>query len=677
MKKFIKATLILIVIATVMGTLAEVGIFALLASKAKLSIDESLLQLPTDSSKTLLYCYKNRDMQQIEILSDGIACSGAKYKYTPISKIPQDMINAFVAVEDKRFYKHNGVDFLRSGKAIANYLLKRSTSFGASTITQQVIKNLTGEAERTPKRKINEIFLALNLEKKHSKEEILEIYLNIINLSNGCTGVGAASEYYYSKSPAELTLSEIASIAAITNNPSLYDPQKHPDNLITRRNTVLLCMLDQEYISEDEYQNAKDQPISLNINTSRNDNTNSWFEETVINDVVADLMELGYTRQYAYNKIFHGGLKIYTTVDTDIQSILEKYYEDLPQRLSVSGKESPQSAMIIIDPYNGDILGIVGAVGKKSGNLIQNYATDTKRPPGSAIKPLSVYAPLIDMGRINWATIVEDSPVTQQQGREWPQNANRIYKGNINIAEAISNSVNTVSVKMLYSLGERNSLDFLKNKLCIKSLVSPNKDDPSDANAVSLGLGQTLNGISLRELTSAYSIFAQGNMSSPRSYYKVTDSEGNIIIDKRNNQKSVISYETASVMTKLLQNVVNKGTARGRITLADKINVAGKTGTTQNNCDRLFVGYTPSLLGGVWCGYDYPEPIDSSLGNPSIRIWDEIMNMIYRTDSYCDQPSQFRCSDKVFKKTYNKLTGELTSYSDDCTLLEEGWFIGE
>lgn len=677
MKKFIKATLILIIITTVIGTLSEVGIFALLASKAKLSIDESLLHLPTDSSKTLLYRYKNRDVQQIEILSDNVTCSGTKYKYTPISKIPQDMINAFVAIEDKRFYKHNGVDFLRSGKAIANYLLKKSTSFGASTITQQVIKNLTGEADRTPKRKINEIFLALNLEKKHSKEEILEIYLNIINLSNGCTGVGAASEYYYSKAPSELTLSEIACIAAITNNPSLYDPQKHPDNLTSRRNTVLLCMLEQKYISEEEYRNAVEQPIELNINTSKKDNINSWFEETVISNLVEDLMELGYTKQHAYNKIFHGGLKIYTTVDTDIQSILEDYYEKLPQRLSVDGKEPPQSAMIIIDPYNGDILGIVGAIGKKSGNLIQNYATDTKRPPGSAIKPLSVYAPLIDSGKINWATIAEDSPVTQQQGRDWPQNANRIYKGNISIAEAIADSVNTVSVKMLYNLGEKNSLDFLKGKLRINSLVSPNKDNASDANAVSLGLGQTLNGISLCELTAAYSIFAQGNMSCPRSYYKVTDSDGNIIIDKRNNQERAISYETASVMTKLLQNVVSNGTARGRITLADKINVAGKTGTTQNNCDRLFVGYTPSLLGGVWCGYDYPDPIDRALGNPSIRIWDEVVNRIYATDSYCAEPSEFKRSDKIFKKTYNKLTGEMASYSDDYALLEDGWFIGE
>lgn len=676
MKKFISAILIIIIILMNLGTVVSAAIFVLLSDKSKLQINYELLLNVQRDDNTTLYYYENGDPNCARILTQNLSSSSAKYKYTPISKIPQDMINAFVAIEDRRFYKHKGVDFLRSGKAVLNYVLKKSSSFGASTITQQTVKNITGQNQRTPQRKINEIFQALNLEKNYSKDEILEIYLNIINLSNGCTGVGAASEYYFSKSPDKLLLHEIATIAAITNNPSLYDPIRHPENTQKRRNTVLLCMLEQGYISDNEYSTAQEHPLILNINKNYGSSKNSWFAETVISDLVGDFISLGYSRQYAYSQIFHGGLKIYTTVDPEIQTIVEKYYATLDKRLTTN-KPSPQSAMIITDPYNGNILGIVGAVGIKQGELLQNYATDTKRPPGSAIKPISVYAPLIDRGDISWSTIVEDSPVSSVLGKEWPQNANRMYQGNIDISDAISNSVNTVAVKMLYKLGEKQSFSFLKDSLNIQSLVEPSKNSPDDANAVSLALGQPLHGITLRELVSAYSIFAEGNMSNSRSYYKVTDADGNIIFDRRQNQKEVITSESASIMTKLLEEVVSRGTARGKISLANYVSVAGKTGTTQNNCDRLFVGYTPSLLGGVWCGYDYPEPINTSLGNPSIKIWDDVMNEIYKTEKYKNSPLEFKYSSNIEKQTYNKITGAPTSWGDSAQDIAEGWFIGE
>ncbi len=676
MKKFVSAILIIIIISMLFGTVASAGAFMLLSDKSKLQINNDLLSSVQRDDNTTLYYYENGDANHPLVLTENLSSSSAKYKYTPISKIPQNMINAFVAIEDKRFFKHGGVDFLRSGKAVLNYVLKKSSSFGASTITQQTVKNITGQSQRTPQRKINEVFQALNLEKNHSKDEILEIYLNIINLSNGCTGVGAASEYYFSKSPDKLLLHEIATIAAITNNPSLYDPIRHPENTKRRRDTVLYCMLEQGYISENEYNRAKEQPLTLSTDTNYQNSKNSWFTETVISDLVGDFMSLGYSRQFAYSRIFHGGLKIYTTVDPEIQTILERYYVSLDKRLTTN-KPPPQSAMIITDPYNGNILGIVGAVGTKQGELLQNYATDTKRPPGSAIKPISVYAPLIDSGEISWSTIVEDSPVSSASGKEWPQNANRIYSGNIDISDAIANSVNTVAVKMLYKLGEDKSLSFLKDSLNIQSLVSPSKSSPDDQNAVSLALGQTLHGITLRELVSAYSIFAQGNMSRSRSYYKVTDADGNIIFDNRQNQTSVIKEESASVMTKLLCEVVSRGTAKGRISLADQVSVAGKTGTTQNNCDRLFVGYTPSLLGGVWCGYDYPEPISASLGNPSIKIWDDVMSEIYRTEKYKNAPNEFRYSSNIEKQTYNKRTGAPISWGDKTEDIAEGWFIRE
>lgn len=674
MKKFVNVILILIIISMLMGTAVACGAFIFLQSKSKLKIDDSLLNIPKENSKTQLYYYKDGDVSTPLLLTENLVSSQAKYKYMPLSKIPRELTDAFVAIEDKRFYKHFGVDFLRSGKAIFNYVIKHSSSFGASTITQQVIKNLTGENERTAKRKVNEIFMAINLEKNHSKDEIMEIYLNIINLSCGCYGVGAASEYYFSKEPADLSLCECATIAAITNNPSLYNPRKYPENVKSRRDLVLKCMLSQGYITASEYDDAISKDIVLNIKETKS-SQNSWFTETVISDLIGDFTSSGYSKQYAYNKIFNGGLKIYTTVNPQVQDILEKYYTEL--NLSTKRKDSPQSAMIIMDPHNGDILGVAGAIGKKSGELIQNYATDTKRPPGSSIKPLSVYAPLINGAEISWSTIVEDSPVIDTPERQWPQNANRKYVGNIDISDAIANSVNTVAVKMLLKLGEKNSLDFLKNKLHINSLISPAGDSQGDANSVSLALGQTLSGITLRELVSAYSIFSEGNMSLSRTYYKVTDFDGNIIFDKRNNQESVLSCGGASVMTKLLEEVITRGTAQNKVSLKDTVSVAGKTGTTQNNCDRLFVGYTPSILAGVWCGYDYPEALDSALGNPSIKIWDEVICRIYETEAYRGYPKEFSYSSDIRKMTYNKDTGLPVTYEDSAEELREGWFICE
>lgn len=677
MKRFINFVLIILIISMLLASISSTVLFICLIPKIRLRVDESLLCLPNDDSRSIIYYYGEGEHAEPLIYEDCLQSSGSKYIYTPISRIPQRMINAFIAIEDKRFYSHRGVDPIRSMRAACNYILKRSSTFGASTITQQVVKNITGRNERTAARKINEVFMAINLERSRTKDEILEIYLNVINLSNGCMGVGAASEFYFSKIPSELSLSQTATIAAITNNPSYYDPINKPQNTLKRRNTVLHCMLEQGYITREEYDIATADDIMLSIHDSRDDDFTSWFTETVISDLLNDFLEQGYTKQYAYSRIFHGGLKIYSTVDPKIQGIAEKYYEELDKRLTRTDGVHPQSSIIIMDQRNGDILGVVGAAGKKRGELLQNYATATQRPPGSAIKPLSVYAPLIDSGEISWSTIIDDSPVTQINGRDWPLNGNRIYKGNITVAEALASSTNTAAVKLLYQLGEQRSLSFMRNELKIKGLKLPSGSSDGDKNAVSLALGQTKEGITLRELTGGYTIFASGIMSTPRSYYKVTDASGEVIIDKRNNQTEVIKASTASIMTKLMEEVVKDGTARGRVSVSDGVAVAGKTGTTQNNCDRLFVGYTPSLLAGVWCGYDYPKPLDASLGNISVNIWNDVINDIYKTDKYSSAPRGFNYSENICRLTYSKKSGLAPTAQDSPQDLADGWFVVE
>jgi penicillin-binding protein 1A len=321
----------------------------------------------------------------------------------------------------------------------------------------------------------------------------------------------------------------------------------------------------------------------------------------------------------------------------------------------------------VIDPYSGDILGIAGAIGKKSGNRLQNFATTTKRPSGSAIKPLSVYAPAIEKGLIQWSTVIVDSPITNSNGdRPWPMNASRTFEGNVDIKYAVENSLNTVPVKILKQLGNSYSFDFITEKLRIKSL---NKD--ADIGDASLALGQHSVGISLLELSAAYSVFEDGIMCKPRSYYKVTDFNGRIILDNVSEQEAVISKETAAIMTKLLEGVVENGTAKGMISLDENISVAGKTGTTQNNCDRYFIGYTPELLAGVWFGYEYPKDLSDFGGNISAYIWNDVMTEIYQNTLY-GNTQKFKVPETVKKLNYLADFGTIDG--DDSFEIKEGWF---
>ncbi len=635
------------------------------------SVNDELLDAHISSDKTEFYCFESidgRKTSKAKKIDNASLDNGVKYKYTSYGSIPQDLINAFVAIEDKRFYRHNGIDPVRTGRAITNYFIG-SGRFGGSTITQQLVKNITGHDEISVERKIKEAFAAIKIENDYEKSEILELYLNVINLSEGCRGVGAAAEFFFSKSPEDLTLPECATIAAITNNPSRYDPIKHPENNIERRNVVLECMLDQGYITKSEYSSAIKEPIKLNISNKTPKNVNSWYVDMVIEDVINDLcLKYDLTKNSAALMLYRGGYRIYTAMDDKMQGILDEYYSDEYNFPTDRNGNTAQSAMIIIDPYTGDILGVAGALGEKKGNRIQNYATQTKRPPGSTLKPLSVYAPAIDKGLINWSTQIEDSPVTNESDftKGWPQNVDRTFSGSVDIKYAVEHSLNTVAVKVLDMIGAEESMRFLKDKLLFTSL-----DEKADIGPASLALGQPTKGVTLRELTGAYSVFEEGIMSKTRSYYKVTDKNGRIILDNSPSQEAAISKESAAIVTKLLEGVVDSGTASGKVTLDSSVSVAGKSGTSGNCCDRYFVGYTPELLAGVWFGYEYPQNLEDFGGNLSVYIWDDVMREIYDN---CDLEgiSEFSVPDTVQKLTYEKENSSdngKTEYS-----LEIGWF---
>lgn len=657
----------LIVIVLLGGFLLSVYIINITEKE----IDSEIFQAISTSTASTIYYYDSDDARTMsdpkELIGEEIY-GGYRNRPVEYSSIPENLKNAFICIEDKRFFDHNGVDWKRTTGAALNYIFKFRNEFGGSTITQQLIKNVTGKDDYSLKRKIQEIFWAVDLESKMSKEEILNSYLNIINLSNGCYGVGAAAKYYFSKDVSELTLGECVAIAAITNNPSYYDLKNNPENNKKRRKIILNEMLSQEYISEEEYKKAYSEKITLNL---QNDNgINMWYVDMVLEDVITDLAkEKGYTKSHASKLIYTGGLKIYTAMDIEIQTLIEEYYNNEKNFQWKSGVENPQSAMIIIDPYSGAILGVAGAIGEKTGNRIQNYAINAKRPAGSVIKPISVYAQALEKGIITWSTVYDDTPMNfsniqnPTSNDAWPKNVTRTYRGLTNINYAIEQSVNTVSVKVLKDLGLENSFDFLKNKLHIESLIENKKLEDgriiSDKDYAALGLGQFNYGVSLLEITSAYSIFInKGIYSKPRSYYKVTDANGNIILDNKYNGEAVISEENAIIMTKMMQNVLSNGTAKS-ITLQKKVECAGKTGTTQNNCDRWYIGYTPYFVAGVWYGYEYPKALNASTNKICINTWDKIMTILHEKYISADNIKKFNTSENIIEVEYCKDSGLL------------------
>ncbi|MBR3862636.1 MAG: transglycosylase domain-containing protein, partial [Clostridia bacterium] len=553
-------------------------------------LKEELFSIGVSDRTTRLYCY-DQNGAEVELVSDRV--SGYENAlYCPISQMPENLKNAFIAIEDKRFYDHGGIDWIRTASAVRSYLTGENESkFGGSTITQQLVKNLTGDSEKTLSRKVGELMRAVKVEQKLSKNAILEQYLNVVNLAENCYGVKTAANAYFSKEPSELTLSECASIAAITNNPTKYDPIRHPENNRARRDLILNEMLLQGMISETDYNEAVSCEVVLSVNRdAMTGRVNSWYADLAISDVIDALVkEKGYTEAEASRLVYCGGLKIYLAMREDLQNVVTEYYENTKNFPVHKGGKQAQSSIMIVDPANGDILAIAGATGKKSSNRIQNYATDTKRPSGSVIKPLAVYAPALERNLINYASVFDDVPqLFRANGAPWPRNSPNIYRGLTTVNAALTHSVNTVSVSILQKLGTQESYRFLHDKLGFASL-----DREKDIGTAALALGQQHNGVTLREMLGGYTALANGGVyEGTRSYYKVLDSKGELLLSNERTERRVLGEDTASIMTMMLRHVVREGTGKA-ITLKERVDVAGKTGTSSNNCDKWFIGYTP------------------------------------------------------------------------------------
>lgn len=584
----------------------------------------------------------DKDEKYIEDLSDA-----ENRQVVPLSQIPKYLQNAFIAVEDERFEQHHGIDVKRIFGALWYDLRTMSKGQGASTITQQLIKTYALSPDKKLTRKIQEAYLAIELERKLTKDQILHAYLNTIYLGGNAYGVQAASLYYFGKDVNELDIAQSALIAGLTQNPAKYWPyskknQVNPEAYLTRQRTVLSQMLKNKYITQAQYDQAYNEKLEFKTKEAAQSTKYQWFIEPAVDQVAKDFSEkYGITQAEAMQKLRTGGYKIYLTIDTKIQDKAEsvinnpKYYPKLPEKskyYATSSKDNkliqPQAAAVVMDAATGEVRAIVGGRGP---HPLRSYnrATDPEvaRQPGSAIKPLAVYAPAIENKIVTAASTIEDSPFPQDfvdENKGWdPQNFDSKFRGYTTIRNAIKDSINLVALKLLKTLGINNSIDFLQNKFHISTVVT--KGQFNDENLSALALGGMTYGVTPLEMTAAYATFSNnGIYSEPILYTKVLDSNDNPVLEKTSNQSRAISPQTAYIMSSMLQTVVKSGT--GTKARLGNMPAGGKTGTSDEHTNGWFMGITPYYSGAVWMGSDDKNyHVPGLVGGTEAPMWRDIM----------------------------------------------------
>ena len=718
---FLKTLLVCILALGVTGACAGLGIAkGIIDSSPEINLDDAT---PTGFLSTVL----DTDGNQIAKL----VATGSNRVYVTIDEIPINLQHAFVAIEDERFYEHNGIDLqgiVRAG--ITGIASGGHFSQGASTITQQLLKNnvFTNWTSETAmadkfKRKIQEQYLAIQLEKKVSKDWILENYLNTINLGQNTLGVQSASKRYFNKNVSELTLSECAVIAAITQNPSGLNPISHPDKNLERRDKVLNNMLKHEYITQDEYNaaiadNVYDRIQIVNTAVEDEAAVTSYFVDELTNQVIQDLIDLkGYSETQAYKALYNGGLTIYSTQNPTIQAICDEEVNNLdnyprePQysfsyRLTIEKKDGsyanfseqtmlsyyqssnseydinfssieeaqaaidqyktdimqpgdkivengetvtftlqPEAALTVMNQETGEVVALVGGRGDKTASKTLNRATDTARQPGSTFKVLAAYAPALDSGGLTLASVQDDAPYSYENGTSL-RNYDNSFRGFTPLREAITHSINIVTVKTLTEIGTDLGYSYLKD-FGFTTLVD-------DDNNQALALGGITKGVTNLELTAAYATIAnKGTYIKPRFYTKILDHDGNVLIDNTPQTHSVLKSSTAWLLTNAMEDVVKRGT--GTAVNFGNMAIAGKTGTTTKNRDALFAGFTPYYTCVVWGGYDDNTPQDSGTTSYPKAIWKAVMSRLHENLEYKD----FVMPDDITTASVCKKSGKL------------------
>ena len=588
------------------------------------------------------------------------------------------MAEAFIALEDTRFRSHKGVDWIRT---IGVIVVPKNLGQGGSTLTQQLIKNLTHEDDVTVVRKFNEILTALNLEKNYKKDVIMEAYLNTAYFGSGCYGVKTASEKYFGKDISELNAAECAVIASITQKPTAYNPLLNPeDNRIRQAYCLEMMWKETGALTEEEYNEAINYELIFTnsekyvpdeddeqINIVEEETNHSFYVDYVRQCVQQDLMaEYGYSKQQASDQILYGGLKIYAAVDLEVQAALEDVYvnrKNFPDIKSKDG-ERVQSAMTIMD-YNGRVVAIVGAADEKKGPLCLNRAANSYRQPGSTIKPIATYAPAIELNLINYSSKIKDYAIPVN-GKLWPHNVNGTLGSgsNVTVEYAIQQSHNTVPTRIIKNdLGIDTSFEFLRDKFHLSRL-----DETKDRALSPLATGALTNGTTTVEMAAAYATFGNGGVYyKPYPYYKVTNSQGTQIILSNEEPigEQVISAETSDIICELLQTV---STSKfGEAPNVRKFQIMAKTGTTSKQNDRWFCAGTPYYVAAVWFGFDKQETLNTS-GNPGGKIFMTVFDRIHK-----GLPEKFfPKSAGTVEKRYCTYSGKLAG--KNCGSTKKGWY---
>ena len=682
-RSFARFTFWGVTLTTLAVLLLFIGLYAYAKGNVDYSKDEMLFDSKQYSGASKLYYFDGDGAPCEYALISPSDCKQIWYSYSDIS---DELKSAFISAEDREFFSHGGVNVKRSAYAALNYIFKLGSEFGGSTITQQVIKNISGDNEHSATRKINEMLRAIHIEDVYSKEEIFEVYLNIVPMGEGISGVGFASQHYFGKEPSELTLDEAAVLVGITNAPARYDPYKCYGACIEKRNRVLYAMLDNGVLTESEYESLINKEIPLVERKMSGYTVDSWFTETVFRDVSRDLArKLDISENAARSLIVNGGYSIYTTVDPEIQGFLESYFGECAN-FPDAVNEGLDFSMVITDSQCGAVVGIVGSVGEKGANRVLSGA-ETAHTPGSALKPLALYAPLIESGMASWSTVFDDSPVSFYQNSDgeyvgYPKNSPMRYDGLITLADALRLSKNTVAARIYNELGAERIFNTLTDNYGF-SLCDRQKTEQgvlTDKAMSPLALGQLTYGVTLRELTGAYSTFvSEGIYRKPVTYGKVVDARGCTVLESEAISKRVMRIDTARIMNQLLSRVVDSGTAKS-ITLNELYDTAGKTGTSGGDRDRLFIGYTPYYTAGIWCGYKNANKSIGAIEKGHLRIWDEIMHAVHEIGVDSTELERSFSVSGLQRLPYCMDSGEM--FSDNClhdprgSRLDYGYFSG-
>lgn len=540
--------------------------------------------------------------------------------YLTSDQIPELVKQAFVSIEDKRFYKHHGSDPFAIVRAVTSLLGKGRITQGGSTITQQLVRNIYLTHTIRWERKVEEIFIAHAMEREYSKDELLEFYINNIYFSNGCYGIEAASQKYFSRSVSDLDLSETAFLCAIPNNPSIYDPLTHADKTIERRNLILQNMLDDGIINEQQYTDAVNEKITLNPYSPSY--TRTWAHTYIYECATRALMGVtGKDYDTCHDMLYNNGYKVYTSIDMEAQELLQTMVdtelEDYNTRNN-NGSYALQASAVTIDNTTGLVTAIVGGRSQDDVSADYNRAYLSFRQPGSSIKPLIVYTPALEHGYTASSTVVDSKEP------DGPSNAGS-YSGAISLRTAVEQSKNTVAYKLFRELTPEVGLQYLLNM---------NFSSIQDSDYVlSAALGGLSKGASCLEMTSAYATLEnEGVFRQPTCVTLITDSKGNVVVRPETEEKQVYQSSAAHEMTNILEGVLTRGTAHGKA--LTNMPCAGKTGTTNDNIDGWFVGYTAYYTTGVWVGFDSPRSTHSLSGATyPLDIWYNYMTELHKDRS--------------------------------------------